>query len=167
MRIIPTTTVRKDSFPALHIATRRVESCCEKQNFGTVENLIIIRYSDGTMCNAFLISHNSIGDEEEIHKWDLICWMDEEDSLSNLNLNDLKFAVVVGKFKDSRLKVLAEVTHGEDSENTTVMRDVTPSNDLDELVLNSKPSLLHRDKVCFVIGKITKFERSRLQGRLI
>ena len=141
------------------VAKNKIERHCGELDSNSLDILM------GRCAMRSCFSHNSIGDEEEIHKWDLICWMDEEDSemRSYLNLNDLKFAVVVGKIKDSRLKILAEVTHGEDSENTTVMRDVTPSNDLDELVLNSKPSILHRDKVCFVIGKITKFERSRLQ----
>jgi len=109
-------------------------------------------------------SANSIGDCI-IKKWTLVCWKDDTNPKTRpfLILDELNFAVVVGKMKDGRLKILSEIVEGEKPDNFISLKDDLPARDLDEIILHSKPSILPREKICFLLGKIIDEDITRLQ----
>ena len=109
-------------------------------------------------------SGNSIEDCT-IKKWTLICWKDEDDPVirPHLMLDELNFAIVVGKMKDGRLKILSEILEDEKPANMISLKEGLPTNDLYEIAFHSNPSFMPRQKICFLIGEIMGDNLTRLK----
>ena len=109
-------------------------------------------------------SANSIEDCD-IKKWTLICWKDEDDLEKRryLRLDELNFAIVVGKMKDGRLKILPEILEDEKPVNMISFDEGLPTNDLDEIAFHSKPSFMPKEKICFLIGEVSGDNLNRLK----
>ena len=89
-------------------------------------------------------------------RWDLICWVKNElDSNSHIELVDLKFGVVVGNVRNGKLLILREGESREDSlTNLFFSSSELPSNDIDGLTFESKPTTISSEQVCFVIDRL-------------
>jgi len=109
-------------------------------------------------------SANSIEDCV-IKKWTLICWKDEDDLEKRryLRLDELNFAIVVGKMKDGRLKILREILEDEKPVNMISFNEGLPTNDLDKIAFHSKPSFMSKEKICFLIGEVSDDNLNRLK----
>ena len=80
-----------------------------------------------------------------------------------LMLDELNFAIVVGKMKDGRLKILSEILENEKPINMISLKEGLPTNDLDEIAFHSKPSFMPKEKICFLIGEIMGDNLNRLK----
>jgi len=80
----------------------------------------------------------------------IVCWREEVDD--SLRLDELRFAIVLGKMKSGRLKVLSELKPDEKVKNHLYLNKDIPVEDLQELLFHSVPSFLEKEKVCFISG---------------
>ena len=109
-------------------------------------------------------SANSIGDKQP-EKSSLICWMEENnpEHRANLALSELKFAVVLGKMKSGRLKVLSEQIRKNDGKNSICLKEDLHLDDVQEITFQSKPSYLAPKDVCFIVGMLSETHQARLE----
>lgn len=109
-------------------------------------------------------SANSIGDER-LEKSSLICWMEEIDPerRAYLELAELKFAVVLGRMKSGRLKILSEQIHKKDGKNSICLKEDLHLDDVQEITFQSRPSYLTPKDVCFIVGMLSETHQARLE----
>lgn len=109
-------------------------------------------------------SANSIGDKRP-EKSSLICWMEENDPerRAYLELSELKFAVVLGRMKSGRLKILSEQIRKNDGKNSICLKEDLHLDDVQEITFQSKPSYLAPKDVCFIVGRLSETHQSRLE----
>ena len=146
-------TIQHDTYFELKIVkgvkSEKVKSRIGRLNPDKLEELL-------ARCGMRLWFSSDISEQNNVDRWDLICWVRNElDPISHIGLEDLNFGVVVGKLRNRNLRILGECEKHEGSlNNLTFSSSELPTNDIGFLTLGSKPTTISSEQVCFVIERL-------------
>ncbi len=150
-----TKTIKHETYFQLKIVTvvksDKVKSRIGRLNSDKLEELL-------ARCAMRLWFCSDITEQNNASRWDLICWVKNElDPSTDIGLEDLKFGVVVGKLKNGNLRILRECDIRNSSLNSlTFSSPELPLNDIAHLTLESKPTTISLEQVCFVIDRFSE-----------